>query len=103
TRNCPVLERSTFDTSQCLQGIYEDLNAYRTELKNFDDQKVLTTIDEMMKVLKTSGGSVPQQLAGTGLTSFKERLRLCGVLHAFLIRTVTINRMMNYLASPESS
>ncbi|NWS68140.1 IL12A protein, partial [Crotophaga sulcirostris] len=35
---------------KCLQGIYEDLNAYRAELKNFNDQEVLTTIDEMMKV-----------------------------------------------------
>ncbi|NXN61913.1 IL12A protein, partial [Rynchops niger] len=37
-------------TYKCLQGIYEDLNAYRAELKNFNDQKVLATIDEMMKV-----------------------------------------------------
>ncbi|NXK24505.1 IL12A protein, partial [Arenaria interpres] len=36
--------------SKCLQGIYEDLNAYRAELKDFNDQKVLATIDEMMKV-----------------------------------------------------
>ncbi|NXE79094.1 IL12A protein, partial [Cochlearius cochlearius] len=36
--------------SKCLQGIYEDLNAYRAELKNFSDQNVLATIDEMMKV-----------------------------------------------------
>ncbi|KGL92805.1 Interleukin-12 subunit alpha, partial [Charadrius vociferus] len=35
---------------KCLQGIYEDLNAYRAELRNFNDQKVLATIDEMMKV-----------------------------------------------------
>ncbi|PKU40719.1 interleukin-12 subunit alpha [Limosa lapponica baueri] len=52
TGNCSVLERSTFDTSKCLQGIYEDLNAYRAELKDFNDQKVLATIDEMMKNLK---------------------------------------------------
>ncbi|XP_075572932.1 interleukin-12 subunit alpha [Pelecanus crispus] len=103
TRNCPVLERSTFDTTQCLQGIYEDLNAYRAELKNFGDQEVLATIDEMMKALKTSSRSVPQAPAGAGLTSFKERMRLCSILHAFRIRTVTINRMMNYLTSPESS
>ncbi|NXQ86652.1 IL12A protein, partial [Nyctibius grandis] len=37
-------------TVKCLQGIYEDLHAYRAELKSFSDQKVLATIDEMMKV-----------------------------------------------------
>ncbi|NXJ44424.1 IL12A protein, partial [Ciconia maguari] len=35
---------------KCLQGIYEDLNAYRAELKKFNDQSVLATIDEMMEV-----------------------------------------------------
>ncbi|KAK4819888.1 hypothetical protein QYF61_014623 [Mycteria americana] len=103
TGNCPALERSTLDTSKCLQGIYEDLSAYRAELKNFNDPSVLATIDEMMEALKTSSRSAPQPPAGTGLTSFKERMRLCSVLHAFRIRTVTINRMMNYLTSAESS
>ncbi|KAM6357022.1 LOW QUALITY PROTEIN: interleukin-12 subunit alpha [Alca torda] len=101
--NCTALERSTFDTSKCLQGIYEDLNAYRAELKNFNDQKVLATIDEMMKTLKTGSRSVPRPPAGAGTTSFKARMRLCSILHAFRIRTVTINRVMSYLTSPESS
>ncbi|NXF42024.1 IL12A protein, partial [Nyctibius bracteatus] len=35
---------------KCLQGIYEDLHTYRAELRSFNDQKVLATIDEMMKV-----------------------------------------------------
>ncbi|KFO79135.1 Interleukin-12 subunit alpha, partial [Cuculus canorus] len=35
---------------KCLLGIYEDLNAYRAELRNFDDQKLLASIDEMMMV-----------------------------------------------------
>ncbi|CAM9338329.1 unnamed protein product [Bubo scandiacus] len=103
TGNCPALERSTFDMSKCLQGIYEDLNAYRAELKNFNDPKVLASIDEMMKALGTGSRSMAQPAAGAGLTSFKERMRLCSILHAFRIRTVTINRMMNYLTSPESS
>ncbi|KAM6326314.1 interleukin-12 subunit alpha [Podargus strigoides] len=103
TRNCPVLERSTFDTSKCLQGIYEDLNAYRAELQNFSDHKVLTTIDNMMKALQTSSGHMPQPAEGTGLTTFKEKMRLCSILHAFRIRTITISRMMNYLSSPEST
>ncbi|XP_062439030.1 interleukin-12 subunit alpha [Rhea pennata] len=102
TGNCPVLERSTFNTSKCLQGIYEDLKAYRAELKNFSDQNVLTTIDEMMKALRNSSTSVLQPSSNTGST-FKDRMRLCSVLHAFRIRTVTINRMMNYLTSLESS
>lgn len=55
------------------------------------------------QALKTGSGSVPQPAAGAGLTSFKERMRLCSILHAFRIRTVTINRMMNYLTSAESS
>ncbi|XP_008943576.1 PREDICTED: interleukin-12 subunit alpha, partial [Merops nubicus] len=103
TGNCPALERSTFDMSKCLEGIYKDLNIYRAELNNLNDQKVLATIDEMMKVLRTSSWSTPQLSAGTGLTSFQEKMRLCSILHAFQIRTVTINRMMNYLNSPESS
>ncbi|XP_061227388.1 interleukin-12 subunit alpha [Neopsephotus bourkii] len=103
TGNCPVLERSTFDMNKCLQGIHKDLNAYRAALKNFNDQEVLATIDEMMKALKTGSGSAPQPLAGTGLTSFKGRMRLCSILHAFQIRTVTIDRMMNYLTSLESA
>ncbi|NXI55272.1 IL12A protein, partial [Chloroceryle aenea] len=38
------------DQPKCLEGIYEDLNVYRAELESFNDQKVLATIDEMMKV-----------------------------------------------------
>ncbi|KAM6062676.1 interleukin-12 subunit alpha [Chlamydotis macqueenii] len=103
TGNCPALERFTFDTSKCLQGIYQDLSAYRAELKNLNDPKVLATIDEMMKALHPSGRSEPQPAAGAGLTSFQERMRLCSILHAFRIRTVTIDRMLNYLSSPESA
>ncbi|NWI68774.1 IL12A protein, partial [Todus mexicanus] len=39
-----------FSQRKCLEGIYEDLNVYRAELKNFNDQKMLATIDKMMKV-----------------------------------------------------
>ncbi|KFP25290.1 Interleukin-12 subunit alpha, partial [Colius striatus] len=47
----PVCPHNSFLLQgKCLQGIYEDLNAYRAALKNLNDQKVLATIDEMMKV-----------------------------------------------------
>ncbi|XP_027541705.1 interleukin-12 subunit alpha [Neopelma chrysocephalum] len=141
TGNCPALERSTFDKRKCLQGIYEDLSAYRAELNNFQDHKVLASLEEMMKVsifcllpllrdLKTrvntepcggfgmggmvvkplslfqaldSSRNVPEPLAGAGPASFQERLRLCWVLQALRIRSLTISRMMNFLSSPESS
>uniref|UniRef100_A0A8C0BDU6 Interleukin-12 subunit alpha n=1 Tax=Buteo japonicus TaxID=224669 RepID=A0A8C0BDU6_9AVES len=101
--------------TKCLQGIYEDLNAYRAELKNFNDQKVLAKIDEMMKVsisvsflstisvlnqfLIQCAPFCSQSNSDLSLTW----MRLCSILHAFRIRTVTINRMMNYLTSAESS
>ncbi|KFP81480.1 hypothetical protein N311_08568, partial [Apaloderma vittatum] len=36
--------------STCLQGISEDLNAYKAELRNFSDHLLLAKIDEMSKV-----------------------------------------------------
>ncbi|KFV09560.1 hypothetical protein N340_01579, partial [Tauraco erythrolophus] len=47
-----TIKACTFEDpgGKCLQGIYEDLSAYRAALKNLKDQNVLTTIDEMMKV-----------------------------------------------------
>ncbi|XP_068548454.1 interleukin-12 subunit alpha [Anas acuta] len=96
TGNCPVLESPTFDKHKCLQGIYEDLKAYRAELS---DQKVLTSIDEMMKAMQPGSPGALQPPPSAALTSFKDRMRLCGVLHAFRIRAVTIDRMMNYLSA----
>ncbi|KFQ20077.1 Interleukin-12 subunit alpha, partial [Merops nubicus] len=43
-------KQTTIYQSKCLEGIYKDLNIYRAELNNLNDQKVLATIDEMMKV-----------------------------------------------------
>ncbi|RMC01912.1 hypothetical protein DUI87_21073 [Hirundo rustica rustica] len=48
--NCPVLERSTFDEGKCLQGISEDLRAYRPHLRNLEDPQLLVALDELMEV-----------------------------------------------------
>uniref|UniRef100_A0A8C3QNL9 Interleukin-12 subunit alpha n=1 Tax=Cyanoderma ruficeps TaxID=181631 RepID=A0A8C3QNL9_9PASS len=48
--NCPVLERSTFDEGKCLQGISEDLRAYRPHLRNLEDPQLLVALDALMEV-----------------------------------------------------
>ncbi|KAM4770516.1 interleukin-12 subunit alpha [Cyanocitta cristata] len=109
--NCPALERSTFDKGKCLQGISEDLRAYRAQLRNLNDPQLLVTLDGMMEALGSSTGKVPEVLAGLGAAvgsglgsglgsaPFPERLRLCSVLQAFRIRSVTISRMLSFLSS----
>ncbi|XP_027750674.1 interleukin-12 subunit alpha [Empidonax traillii] len=116
--NCPALERSAFDKSKCLQGIYEDLRAYRRELNNLPDHQVLASLDEMMKVsifcllpslrdLKirentealNGGWDIPERRVGAAPESFREALRLCRILQALHVRSVTISRMISFLSS----
>lgn len=40
-----------------------------------------------------------QPSPSTTLGSFQGRMRLCGVLHAFCLRAVTIGRMLGYLSA----
>ncbi|XP_072200827.1 interleukin-12 subunit alpha [Excalfactoria chinensis] len=97
--NCPVLESSTLDRSKCLQGIYEDLKTYKAELGNLKDLRVLTSIDDMMQALQPHSPAMPQPSPSTTLGSFQARMRLCGVLHAFCLRAITINRTLGYLSA----
>uniref|UniRef100_A0A8U8AKS2 Uncharacterized protein n=1 Tax=Geospiza parvula TaxID=87175 RepID=A0A8U8AKS2_GEOPR len=48
--NCPVLEKSTFDEGKCLQGISEDVRAYRAQLRSLPDPQLLAALDGMMEV-----------------------------------------------------
>ncbi|XP_058667851.1 interleukin-12 subunit alpha [Ammospiza caudacuta] len=107
--NCPVLEKSTFDEGKCLQGISEDVRAYRAQLRSLPDPQLLAALDGMMEALGSSTGKVleaPLASGPSGLGSslgsapFAARLRLCATLQALRVRSVTISRVLSFLSSP---
>ncbi|XP_064577424.1 interleukin-12 subunit alpha [Zonotrichia leucophrys gambelii] len=104
--NCPVLEKSTFDEGKCLQGISEDVRAYRAQLRSLPDPQLLAALDGMMEALGSSTGQVPEALGSLGPSGalgsapFAARLRLCATLQALRIRSVTISRVLSFLSSP---
>ncbi|MGH0137211.1 UNVERIFIED_CONTAM: hypothetical protein FKN15_056915 [Acipenser sinensis] len=85
----------------CLRNITEDLLQYKAEFSKYQLSehldKTLSTIDALIEVL-----SSPDRKAifrqKTELT-FPDRMKLCEILQAFRVRTVTINRVMNYMKS----
>ncbi|XP_009994028.1 PREDICTED: interleukin-12 subunit alpha [Chaetura pelagica] len=99
--NCPALERSTLDEGKCLQAIYEDLSAYRAELRNLNDQKLLAAIDNMMEGGSRSRGQPEEGRAPT--LPMAEQVRLCILLQTFRTRALSITRLMGFLCSPGSS
>uniref|UniRef100_A0A8D2MAF8 IL-12A n=1 Tax=Zonotrichia albicollis TaxID=44394 RepID=A0A8D2MAF8_ZONAL len=63
--NCPVLEKSTFDEGKCLQGISEDVRAYRAQLRSLPDPQLLAALDGMMEV-RIPAPHRPQNSPGLG-------------------------------------
>ncbi|KFO59180.1 IL12A protein, partial [Corvus moneduloides] len=45
-----LLPPSFMQYGKCLQGISEDLRAYRAQLRNLNDPQLLVTLDGMMEV-----------------------------------------------------
>ncbi|TSS97550.1 Thioredoxin domain-containing protein 12 [Bagarius yarrelli] len=78
---------------ECLQSVLEDLRYYWATFKSYNDpdrileQSVLRNIENLMRI------SVDNK------NSFERRLRICKVLKGFQIRTVTINRVLNYMVA----
>ncbi|XP_056664457.1 interleukin-12 subunit alpha [Monodelphis domestica] len=95
----------------CLRSIYEDLETYKAEFNVIKktltkdpakqisvDLNMLAAIEEMMQALNFNSKNVPLISSPKESDFYKTKVKLCVLLHAFRTRTVTIDRMMNYLA-----
>uniref|UniRef100_A0A8C6R0Z2 Interleukin-12 subunit alpha n=1 Tax=Nannospalax galili TaxID=1026970 RepID=A0A8C6R0Z2_NANGA len=112
--SCLASRETSFKTvsKQTKGSIYEDLKMYQMEFKAMNtelvkdnprqiilDENMLAAIDEMMRALNFNDETLPQNPALEELDSYKLKMKLCILLHAFSIRTVTISRVMSYLNS----
>ncbi|KAM4552901.1 interleukin-12 subunit alpha [Odontesthes bonariensis] len=105
---CPGITKSQFDQESCVTNIGEDLSHYYKFLTNQPDPEkllgptVLLSLRELME--NCFKGSLPTDLAlkeddGERASTYNERLNLCKVLRGFQVRTITINRAINYMNS----
>ncbi|XP_027731948.1 interleukin-12 subunit alpha [Vombatus ursinus] len=110
--SCLVSRKTLCVKNCCLKSIYEDLEIYKAEFNVIKetlakdptrqislDQNMLAAIDEMMQALNFNSENVPLVSSPKEPDFYKTKVKLCILLHAFRIRAVTINRMMNYLTA----
>ncbi|KAK6483840.1 interleukin-12 subunit alpha-like [Huso huso] len=98
---CTRQRETAFDQDTCLRNITEDLLQYKAEFSKYQLSehldKTLSTIDALIEVLSSPDRKATFRQK-TELT-FPARMKLCEILQAFRVRTVTINRVMNYIKS----
>ncbi|XP_072894682.1 interleukin-12 subunit alpha [Hemitrygon akajei] len=98
-------------SSQCYQNISADLQIYQAKLQNFTHvtNNVCKKISTLLKALNSDSTYEDVYLEGGSTTDeeekdvidFPQRMALCKILQAFKLRTITINRVMNYLHHTE--
>ncbi|XP_067897547.1 interleukin-12 subunit alpha [Heterodontus francisci] len=94
-------------SNQCYQNITTDLQIYQAKLQNFTHitGNVCKHIGRLLKALNSSSNYEDTNFEGGSTTEdeekhvidFPQRMVLCKILQAFKLRTITINRVMNYL------
>ncbi|XP_072329583.1 interleukin-12 subunit alpha [Scyliorhinus torazame] len=96
-----------FSPEQCYQNITADLQIYQAMLQDFIriTGKVCKHIQDLLKALNSDSTYEEAYVDGGSTTEdeeihtieFPQRMVLCNILQAFKLRTITINRVMNYL------
>ncbi|KAK7158717.1 hypothetical protein R3I94_005146 [Phoxinus phoxinus] len=91
------------DENECLKRILEDLRYYRETLQAYSNPEltktVVRSIDDLMQncFSVSAMDNSPEEMLMDNQKSFQERLQLCKVLKGFNLRTITINRVFNYI------
>ncbi|XP_064157606.1 interleukin-12 subunit alpha [Anguilla rostrata] len=108
---CSSTQSIRFNKDECLRNIKVDLEYHQDKLfayqrKDLEDT-VLTAIQNLLKKCDFPSGSWPSSAVTTPSSpqpsrssfDFDARLSLCRELKGFQVRSVTINRIMGYMAA----
>ncbi|XP_078420656.1 interleukin-12 subunit alpha [Cetorhinus maximus] len=97
-----------FSTNQCYQNITTDLQIYQAKLQNFSHitGNLSKHIQHLLKALNSDSTYEDTDIEDGSTKDdhgieFPQRIVLCKILQAFKLRTITINRVMNYLNEPK--
>ncbi|TRY89064.1 hypothetical protein DNTS_009792 [Danionella cerebrum] len=107
---CSRPSSSSFSTSECLRNISADLHYYHVILGSYkqhspnisDLTPVMNHTKQLMQCLKRRydpAEEAPPEGSIWTNSSFDNRKVLCKVLKGFVIRTVTINRVLGYISA----
>ncbi|XP_073704324.1 interleukin-12 subunit alpha [Garra rufa] len=102
---CTHSQVLNIDENECLQRILEDLHYYRETFRAYSNTELTKTVVKSIDEVLQNCFSVsvkdnsPTKMFMVHQKSFQERLQLCKVLKGFSLRTITINRVFNYILS----
>ncbi|XP_047446507.1 uncharacterized protein zmp:0000001127 isoform X2 [Mugil cephalus] len=100
---CPGLTQPTpqFNQESCLMSIKKDLTYYYKFLAAHPDRPTVYHLREVMDSCFKVHLLDLEEDTTVRASTYDERLSLCKVLKGFQVRTITINRVIGYLASEE--
>ncbi|KPP67064.1 hypothetical protein Z043_114384 [Scleropages formosus] len=85
-----------FNQNACLSAIRDDLQYYRDVLSTFKNGNLTAIIQQAIPELMEATTAPALDLT---TATFYQRVHLCKILRGFHTRTITINRVMSYIAA----
>ncbi|KAJ8388662.1 hypothetical protein AAFF_G00130710 [Aldrovandia affinis] len=94
---CAESQNTKFNQNECLRNIKADLEYYRDHLSS---STVVKAIRDLLKSLNFPSPTKPSSTVTlSNMNEFDTRRDLCKQLKGFRVRTITINRIMGYMAA----